>query len=408
MKCVLMHKNTAVAELFLNDSKGFIGKIYQVCHPEHLPVGVSVRKGTVNREELNEWWINHSIPASRSGIREALEKLNLSDTAVLLMKCFGLSLSDQYWICPEGSDLSWDKINFFDHPFSDDIGDVLFGISKKEKNFDFSSPDNTAEGNLQKRWKIIDGKRCLIKAGSSPFRQQPFNEVIACRIMQLLGIPHVRYDVIWDDGYPYSVCEDFVSADTELISAWRIMMTEKRDNSTSVYAHFVKCCKALGVCDVVHHLDQMIVIDYIIANEDRHLNNFGLIRNADTLEWIGFSPIFDSGSSLGFDKVPYEIMSGKDITCKPFKKHHEQQLNLVSSFEWIDFDRLEDVEDMIRDVLGDERNRRFIDESRIDAVVNSVSGRIRKLKEIAMTHPSGNAAVSTEDDVTQNTAAVYR
>ena len=47
----------------------------------------------------------------------------------------------------------------------------------------------------------------------------------------------------------------------------------------------------------------MIVVDFIIANEDRHLNNFGLVRNANTLEWIGVAPIFDSGSSLGYDKV---------------------------------------------------------------------------------------------------------
>ena len=39
---------------------------------------------------------------------------------------------------------------------------------------DFSSPDNTTDGNLKKRWKTMDGKRCLVKGGSDPFRQQPF------------------------------------------------------------------------------------------------------------------------------------------------------------------------------------------------------------------------------------------
>jgi len=31
-------------------------------------------------------------------------------------------------------------------------------------------------------------------------------------------------------------------------------------------------------------IDKMLVLDYIISNEDRHYNNFGFIRNADTLE----------------------------------------------------------------------------------------------------------------------------
>jgi hypothetical protein len=47
---------------------------------------------------LNEWWYGRSIPASRSGIREALEKLDVSHTEQLLAKCYGLSLLDQYWM----------------------------------------------------------------------------------------------------------------------------------------------------------------------------------------------------------------------------------------------------------------------------------------------------------------------
>ncbi|WP_412205211.1 hypothetical protein [Anaerobutyricum hallii] len=48
-----------------------------------------------------------AIPASRAGIRNALEQLNLSTTQKLLEKCLGLSLSDQYWICPAGSGIEW-------------------------------------------------------------------------------------------------------------------------------------------------------------------------------------------------------------------------------------------------------------------------------------------------------------
>ena len=42
MKCKLMHKRIAVAELLLDDTTGFIQKIGRVFQPEHLPVGVSV------------------------------------------------------------------------------------------------------------------------------------------------------------------------------------------------------------------------------------------------------------------------------------------------------------------------------------------------------------------------------
>ena len=407
MKCKLMHKRIAVAELLLDDTTGFIQKIGRVFQPEHLPVGVSVKKGIADRAALNEWWADRSIPASRSGIREALETLDVTSTKMLLVRCYGLSLSDQYWIYPENSNLTWDQINFFENLFSDDMGDVLFGTQKKADGFDFSSPDNTSDGCLKKRWKILNGKRCLIKGGSNPFRQQPFNEVIAAGIMERLGIDHIPYTVMWKEDAPYSVCEDFVTADTELVSAWRIMQTQKKENSTSVYQHFVNCCKALGAPNVVPSLDRMIILDYIIANEDRHLNNFGLLRNAETLEWLGFAPIFDSGSSLGYDKVAAQIRAGRDIACKPFKKHHAGQLKLVSSFDWIDFENLKDVESMITAVLSDEKNGEFIDESRISAIASAAVGRVQTLREIALTHAPNLAEITTEDDVEENIAEDY-
>ena len=395
-----------VAELELDDATGFIKKINQVYAPEHLPIGVPIKKGIVDRKAFNDWWTDRSIPASRSGIRDALETLDIVSTKMLLVRCYGLSLSDQYWISPEGTNLTWNEINFFENAFSDDIGDVLFGVKKKDNAFDFSSPDNTSDGNLKKRWKIIDGKRCLVKGGSTPFRQQPFNEAIATGIMRRLDIPHIPYTVIWDQGVPYSVCEDFITGDTELIPAWRIMQIQKQDNSTSRYQHFINCCEALGIHDIIPYLDQMIVLDYIIANEDRHLNNFGAIRNAETLEWLGMAPIYDSGSCLGYDKLANQIRSGKDITCKPFKKYHEEQLKLVSSFEWMNFENLSDVGELITDTfnMGDASD--YMDELRISAIVDTVKKRIRRVEELAMTHTQAEV-LSKENDVEENVAESY-
>lgn len=405
MKCTLMHRRIEVAKLELDDETGIIRKIEAVMSAEHVPVGVPVKNGIIDRGELNKWWTDRSIPASRSGVREALETLNLNDTKILLVRCFGLSLSDQYWICPEGAELIWEKINFFDNSFSDDMGDVLFGKPKKNEDFDFSSPDNTSDGYLKKRWKIINGKRCLIKGGSNLERQQPFNEVIASKIMDRLNINHVSYNIIWEDGEPYSVCEDFVTRDTELVSAWRIMQTQKKDNSTSVYQHFVNCCKSLGAADVVPALDRMLVLDYLISNEDRHLNNFGLLRNAETLEWIGFAPIYDSGSSLGYNSLLSQIYTEKNIASKPFKRRHDEQIKLVTSFDWIDFSKLYDAGDMVREVFSDPRAKELISENRKEAIAQMVERHIESLQTIAESHAPQED--STEDDVEENIAEDY-
>jgi hypothetical protein len=405
-----MHKRTPVASIEIDDASGYIQKIGEIFALEHLPVGIAVRNGIPDRTAFNTWWTDRSIPASRSGIREALETLEIENTKLLLLRCFGLSLSDQYWINPDGSDLAWDDINFFQHPFSDDIGDVLFGAPKRANALDFSSPDNTSDGYLKKRWKIIDGKRYLIKGGSNPFRQQPFNEVIATEIMARLQIPHVPYRLIWNNDAPYSACEDFIDENTELIPAWRVMMIMKKSNSTSVYQHFVNCCESLGVKDVVPFLDRMITLDYIIANEDRHFNNFGLIRNAETLEWVGMAPIYDSGSSLGYDKLPGQMKADKDVGCKPFKNHHLEQLRLVQSFDWLDLKKLDDIEDVIKETFAQDDAEEYIDEYRVRAIVNSVKRRIQNLEQIIKERQMKSfeqVGASTEDDVAENIAEDY-
>ena len=406
MKCNLMHKRIRVAEIELDNATGFIKKIGKVYASEHLPVGVSIKKGVADRAALNDWWTERSIPASRSDIRAALETLNIANTKMLLIRCYGLSLSDQYWICPQDTDIIWDKINFFNNPFSNDIGDVLFGVNKKNNAFDFSSPDNTSDGNLKKRWKVINGKRCLVKGGSNPFMQQPFNEVIAAGIMERLEIPHIPYTIMWNQGVPYSVCEDFVTEDTELIPAWRIMQTQKKENNVSVYKHFVSSCESIGIKDVVPFLDKMIVLDYIIANEDRHFNNFGVLRNAETLEWIGMAPVYDSGSSLGYDKMPVQIYAERDIICKPFKKSHAEQLKLVSSLKWINFEKLSDVKELIFETFAVEGASDYADKARVKAICDITQKRIRNLSDMSMNYtPAEN--MSTEGDVKENTAEEY-
>lgn len=97
MNYTLMHKNIPVANLTLDETTGSIQRIDALFHKEHLPVGVLVRHGVTDRAALNEWWEDRSIPASRSGLREALENLGVASPKLLLSRCCGLSHSNHSW-----------------------------------------------------------------------------------------------------------------------------------------------------------------------------------------------------------------------------------------------------------------------------------------------------------------------
>ena len=359
MNCTLMHKNTAVVDVTINPDNSCIDKIGAIHNPEHLPIGTTGfrdgDKGKPNRAELNDWWLGRSIPASRDKIEAALCALNLRTPSALIVRCYGLSLSDQYWVIPKGSALSWNSVNFFDNDFSKDIGEILFGREPKDHDWiNMISPDNTTDGWLRKKWSIRNGKRVLIKGGSGVYQQEPFNEVIASAIMKKLRINHVPYELIYEQNSEgnkaYSLCENFVTSQTELVPAWQITQTMKRLNSDSELTHLLRCCEELGmnVKDIALDIEKMLVLDYIIANEDRHYNNFGFLRNAETLEWLGFAPIFDSGTSLWYNTEKV----GSETEAKPFRNSHDEQIKLVQGLRWFDYTALKGMEIKITEILA--------------------------------------------------------
>ena len=387
----LMHKNIPVLRFSLDEATGTIISIGEIYQPEHIPVGISQKQGKTDRAALNNWWKGRAIPASRQGIGDALQEMDVYTTQNLLDKCLGLSLSDQYWICPENSFVTWKDINFFENDFSEDVGNILFGKRISDREISLFSPDNTSDGWLQKKWSIVDGKRYLIKGGSGIARQEPYNEVFASALMERLRIPHVVYKLVTQEGMPYSICENFINPDTELVSAWYLMQTRKKQNHISVYQHFISCCESVGIPGVQDAIDRMLVTDYLIVNEDRHLNNFGAVRNAETLDWIGMAPVYDSGTSLWFDLPETMIYKDADVTCKPFKISHQEQLQLVSSFDWIDWPALAGIEEEFREIV---KGSLFVSEKRRDVICNAIKGRIRMLKEYADKKGKAQLAVS--------------
>ena len=375
MNYTLMHKNIKVVELMIAEAAVAITDIGKIYNPEHIPLGVPDLKGRVDIGKINDWLRSRSIPASRSGVRDFYTRLGRNSTDFLILKGYGLSLSDYYWIRPAGSGLAWADINFFQNDFSRDVGEMLFGRDPADmKHIVLISPDNTTDGWLRKKWVVAGGKRMLIKGGSGPWKQEPFNEVIAGAVMRRLGIAHVPYSLVFEDCEPYCVCENFLSADTELIPAWYVFHSKVMSDGDSDYTHFLRCCEKLAIPNAYTSIDQILTLDYIIANEDRHYNNFGFVRNPETLAWLGSAPIYDCGASLWHNTLDV----GEPGKCQPFEKTHEEQIKLVSNFNWF---KAEEPEGLEREITGIFSKSRAIDENRAKTIAEAVVSRIDMIKK---------------------------
>ncbi len=300
MKCTLMNKNTEVLIAEYNEILKVFTDIYEVKNIDYAPLILfnSYSKNSSITPLLTDWFKGRGIPSWRDDLDLLLAKLDITSPDELLDKAFGLSLSDQYWVKQTDSNIEYKDINFFEHDFEDsDFINATFGNGLDSSiKISLISPNNTTDGRLKKTWVIENGKRYLLKGGYKNEVMQPFNEVLASMICERLEFDHVTYTLEVIHDRVVSKCECFINTNTELISAHQILYDNvKKENAYEEYIHILE---EKGINRVREKLENMFILDYLILNEDRHLNNFGIIRDINTLKWLDVAPIFDNGQSL--------------------------------------------------------------------------------------------------------------
>ena len=376
LKYILMNKHTELAEIEISDS-GIIESILDIYNTKAFPVGVLTQnneplsKTTV--ENLNKWWHSRIIPASRNGLDYILAVNKVETSSALSIQSLGLSLSDQYWIKPFDTDLIWEDVNFFTNDFSSDLKSC-FLIKGTSVDISVRTPDASSNGWLRKKWIIINGKRYLAKAGSGTIFQEPYNEVIASKIMDLINLPHVKYSVIIQNDRPLSLCENFITPNTEFVSAAAVSNILPKKRNEKYFSHLLKCAQYLKIPKVEEYIDNLLTIDFLIENTDRHYGNFGFIRDVNTLEFIGPAPIFDSGTSMWCQVPDFEI--GCWQTCMPFMKTQKEQIKLVKNFN-ITISKLKQCENIVRETFSQSP---FLTKERINKIGKYVTNRARVLK----------------------------
>ena len=373
MEYLLMHKDIPVALIDLDVNLGTIFKVLHVYSSEHYPYGVPL----YDYVKLNTWFNLRAIPASRDNLKRLLERTGEYSSASLSVKNYSLSLTDHYWVKLPNQTVKWEEINYFDNDFSEDIGNMLFGNKIKDYPLNIKSPDCTTDGALSKRWKILNGKRVLVKSGSSFTRQEVFNEVIASELMYRLDIPHVEYSLLYEGNKPRCASEDFITRDTEYIGAWYFLGMPDDLTMDNFYERYSSRCKDLHLESALIQFDQMLLVDYLLLNCDRHLTNFGFIRDANTLEIISAAPIFDTGSSLGCNLTFSDLQFDDICELQPLKITPDMQLEAIRSFSWLDANKLNNFDIFIRNTLAKMPDK--LHPERIDLIVNNFLNRRNKL-----------------------------
>ena len=384
MKCILMNKNTKVLSADYQPSLGVFTDIHDIYNIDFAPV---ILKNVYNKEKdlkiiLSNWFKGRGIPLWRDDLDLLLSKLNISAPTELLDKAFGLSLSDQYWIKPYDSKIEYKDINFFEHDFNDaEFTDATFSNSTETSTkISLISPNNTTDGRLKKTWIIEEGKRYLLKGSYKNEVLQPFNEALASMISSRLGFNHVTYilEVIKDKVV--SKCECFINENTELVSAYQILYNNcDKDNA---YETYINLLEKHGIKDARSSLEDMFILDYIMLNEDRHLNNFGIIRDVQTLNWIGTAPIFDTGESLNIiDYSDEEVIINGDGRFFYNVSNFDNILDNIKDLKKYDLNKLDGICEEFDELLHKYQHITKMTDRRINKICTLLFSRINKLKK---------------------------
>lgn len=388
MKCILMNKNKEVLVAEYNTIlKGF-DTIYDKKNIEFAPLILYKLYNNNNEErelleQLTEWFKGRGIPSWRDDLDLLLSKLNISTPVELLDKAFGLSLSDQYWIKPFESNVEYKEINFFEHDFEDsEFTNATFSNSMTSNTkISLISPNNTTDGRLKKTWIIENGKRYLLKGGYKNEVMQPFNEVLATMISRRLGFKHIPYTIDIVNNKIVSKCECFIDKDTELVTAYQIL--HKILNKDEAYENYIKILESNGIITAREEIENMLVLDYLMLNEDRHLNNFGIIRNVEDLNWVGTAPIFDTGQSLNIlDYNDEELIINGDGRFFYNVDKFDTIISYVRDIKRIDLSKLDGICVEFDDLLHKYQSITNMTDRRINKICTLLLSRINKLKEI--------------------------
>ncbi len=393
MKCILMNKNIEVLVAEYNTVSKFFDEIIEIKNIDYAPyiLKSSYKKDDINSDEfrttISEWFKGRGIPLWRDKLDLLLHRLNIDTPTELLDKAFGLSLSDQYWIKPYESDINYDDINFFDHDFdaSEFVEATFSNTNHTIKNEAIlKTPNNTTDGMLKKSWIIEDGTRYLLKGDYKNELLQPFNEVLAATICEALGFNHVPYTLDTYKGTIVSKCPCFINKDTEFITAYQILRNnineEDKDNAYEIY---IKLLEDKGLKNAREKLENMYILDFLIMNEDRHLNNFGIIRDVNTLKWLDVAPIFDNGQSLN---LPYYsddevIISGEGRFFYNVEKF-DKIIKVVKDITRIDTSKLEYLPEYFDKLLHQYQDITHMSDKRINILCVLLNRQINNLKSL--------------------------
>ncbi|MNL91341.1 hypothetical protein D3C81_10740 [compost metagenome] len=281
----LKHKDIDCIDFTLN--RGYVDKM-NIVNDTFLPEVLKMN----NVVAMQDWLSKRSIDMTRTFARLLMKNmhLGLSEHEVVLFNK-ALTLTDFLWVSDD-SNSKYKDVDLRNKSFNKAIVDTtLSGIERRIERE--PNPELTNIGSFNKAWIKIENTRewWLYKRGT---KKQIYAELFTYYLGKQLGLDMAIYRR--DSSFIASLNFTDNTKYLEHYSTFRYRYNNISLNEEVVYNNF----KITNVKLAEKYLN-ILLLDAIMCNPDRHEYNFGVLKSAKTGEVIDLAPNYDNNLAFGAD-----------------------------------------------------------------------------------------------------------
>lgn len=287
---------------------GLRGKIVEV--PEESSSMTKYEKAQIrivernNQDAVISWLANRTLLLSRSNAKWIFNALGIPQIETqenklkIALVCRAVSVLDKYWVKNESDDTEWKSVDIRSNPLNEIVAQIALHGKSLTFQGSYNTPELTTNGAYAKAWRRIDGKLWLYKLGSNGDTESRI-EVMVSNILDKCNVDHVHYEAGTDDGKYVCMCP---------------CVADDRYSIVPAIEYYTYCnVNKLDFEKEILRIDKdgyyrMHIVDYLISNRDRHMQNWGFFMDNETMEIVSLHSLFDHNNAFDI-----EWMRDKDV-----------------------------------------------------------------------------------------------
>lgn len=272
---------------------------------------VDFKKSIKDIEVLRDFLSGRMLNISRDNAKVILNVLALPQTlkteerVKITLMCRSLSMIDNFWTKEDDEELTFSDVCLRNTKLSEASYKIAILGKHISACIDDIKSDLLTNGMFAKTWRRKNNTIELWKTDKSIANINTKAEVQVSNILDTTNIKHVHYRAEQQDNLFFAVSSCFTNDNYSFVSAQEI-----KDYCNHIGISF----DAFVFKQFETDFANMAVIDYILANTDRHFENWGFLIDNNTNEISSFSPLFDHNQALIADNFKTQL---EDLIYEP-------------------------------------------------------------------------------------------